>query len=113
MNGSAVYGERVVIVDVNSGSVSVKTGHISSTDTSHVQADNQKKTVVWGDRRFQRSTAKEDAFERSFRVDDIHLLKQQEAEALRDANTAHEWFGTIYHDPLVAKIHQALKRLKW
>jgi hypothetical protein len=112
MNGSAVYGERVVVVEVKSGHVSVNTGRISSTDTSHVQADNQKKTVVWGDRRFRPAAdTPEDAHEKSFLVDDIHLLKEQEAIALRDPTNTQRWFGDVYHDWLVIKIHRALKRL--
>jgi hypothetical protein len=45
-------------------------------------------------------------------VDDIHLLKEQEAYSLDDPVTANDWFGTIYQDRLVAKINRALKRLK-
>jgi hypothetical protein len=82
MNGTAVFGERVVIVEVQSGHVSLKTGRIASTASSHVYADNQVDTVVSGDRPFQPVTESPDeACERSFRVNDIHLLKQQEATA--------------------------------
>jgi hypothetical protein len=113
MNGSAVYGERVVIVEVQSGRVNLKTGLISSTDSSHAPADNRKKTVVWGDRQFRPVTDMlEDAYERWFHVDDIHLLKEQEARSLQDHRTVQDWFGTIYQDRLVTKIRQALKRLK-
>jgi hypothetical protein len=112
MNGSAVYGERVVVVQVHSGHVSVKKGRISSTDYSHVQADNQNKTVVWGDRRFRPAAeSPEDAHERSFLVDDIHLLKEQEAQALLDPANVQNRFGAVYHDHLVTKIHQAIRRL--
>ena len=112
MNGSAVYGERVVVVEVDSGHVSVNTGRISSTDFSHVQADNLNKTVVWGDRRFRPAAeSPEDAHERSFLVNDIHLLKEQEALALLDAANVQSWFGPVYHDHLVTKIHRALRRL--
>jgi len=113
MNGTAVYGERVVIVEVQSGRVNLKTGHISSTDSSHVQADNRNKTVVWGDRQFYPLTdSTDDAYERSFPVDDIHLLKEQEARSLQDPDIAQNWFGTVYQDRLVTKIHRALKRLE-
>jgi hypothetical protein len=113
MNGTAVYGERVVIVEVESGRVRVKTGRISSTDSSHIHADNRNKTVVWGDRQFHPATdAPEDAYERAFQVNDIHLLKQQEAQSLQDPDTTQHWFGAIYQDRLVTKIHRALKRLK-
>jgi hypothetical protein len=113
MNGSAVYGERVVIVEVHSGRVHVKTGRISSTDFSHIQADNQKKTVVWGDRRFRPAAdSPENAYERAFQVDDIHLLKEQEAQSLQDPANVHNWFGAVYQDRLVTKIHRALKRLE-
>jgi hypothetical protein len=113
MNGSAVYGERVVVVQVHSGHVSVKTGRISSTDYSHVQADNLNKTVVWGDRRFRPAAeSPEDAHEKSFLVEDIHLLKEQEAQALQDPANAQSWFGAVYHDHLVTKIQRALKRLR-
>ena len=112
MNGTAICGERVVIVEVQSGRVNLRTGRISSTDSSHIQADNRKETVVWGDRRFYPAAKSADeAYERSFRVDDIHLLKEQEAQSLKDPNTAQTWFGDIYQDRLVTRIHRALKRL--
>jgi hypothetical protein len=60
------------------------------------------------DRQFLRP---DEGYERSFRVDDIHLLREQEAQALEDLSTTQDWFGTIYQDRLVAKIHRALKRL--
>ncbi len=112
MNGTPVYGERVVIVEVHNGSVSLKTGRISSTDSSHVQADNQNRTVVWGDRRFQPLADESDAHERVFHVNDIHLLKEQEAQSLQDPNSVQNWFGSIYQDPVVTRIQRALKRLK-
>jgi len=113
MNGSAIYGERVVIVEVQSGRVNLKTGRISSTESSHVHADNRNQTVVWGDRRFHPVTdLPEDAYERAFQVNDIHLLKEQEAQLLQDPNTVENWFGAIYQDHLVTKIRHALKRLK-
>jgi len=112
MNGSAVYGERVVIVEVRNGNVSLKTGRISSTASSHAQADNRSKTVVWSDRQFHPVTdSSDEAYEKSFAVDDIHLLKEQEAQSLQDSVTARNWFGSIYQDRLVIKIHHALKRL--
>jgi hypothetical protein len=113
MNGSVTCGERVVIVEVQSGRVHLKTGRISSTDSSHVQADNRNTTVVWGDQQFQPVLeSPDDAYERSFEVNDIHLLKEQEADSLRDPDTAQDWFGTIYQDRLVTKINRALKRLR-
>jgi hypothetical protein len=113
MNGTAVYGERVVIVEVNQGCVSLKTGRVSSTDASHVHADNRNETVVFGDRQFYPVTdSSDDAYERSFRVDDIHLLKEREAQSLQDPIMAQTWFGTIYQDWVVNRIHRALKRVK-
>ncbi len=113
MNGSAVYGERVVIVEVHSGNVNLKTGRISSTPSSHVSADNRDKTVVWDDRLLHPVTdGEDDAHEKLFHVDDIHLLKEQEARSLQDPTTAQNWFGSIYQDWLVTKIRRALKRLK-
>ena len=113
MNGSAIYGERVVVVEVQSGKVHLKTGRISSTGTSHVHADNRNKTVVWGDRQFYRATdTLEEAYERSFQVNDIHLLKQREVRSLQDLDMAQDWFGSIYQDRLVTRIYRALKRLK-
>ncbi len=113
MNGSAIYGERVVIVEVLSGRVHLKTGRISSTDSSHVLADNRTETVVWGDRQFRAATySPDDAYERSFQVSDIHLLKEQEAQSLQDPDTAQNWFGNIYQDRLVTKITRALKRVE-
>jgi hypothetical protein len=112
MNGTAVFGEPVVVVEVNWGRVSLKKGRIASPDSSHVFADNLVDTVVSGDRPFYPTAqSRAEACERSFRVDDIHLLKEQEARALRDVNAVQAWFGSIYQDPLVLKIHRALKRL--
>jgi hypothetical protein len=112
MNGTAVIGEPVVVVEMNHGRVSVKKGRIASPDSSHIFADNQVDTVVSGDRPFYPfAESPEEARERSFRVDDIHLLKEQEARSLRDVSAVQEWFGSIYQDPLVMKIHRALKRL--
>jgi hypothetical protein len=112
MKGSVTYGERVVIVEVERGCVHLKTGHISSTDSSHVDADNRNTTVVWGDQQFQPvMESPDEAHERSYKVDDIHLLKAQEAYSLGDPVTAKDWFGTIYQDRLVTKINRALKRL--
>lgn len=113
MNGTAEFGERVVIVEVHNGRVSLKKGHISSTDSSHVYADNRVDTVVSGERPFHPATdSPDEADERSFRVNDIHLLKEREAHSLQDSNAVEAWFGTIYQDPLVTRIHRALKRLK-
>ncbi len=113
MNGTAVYGERVVIVEVHSGRVNLKTGRIASTNSSHVWADNRNETVVWGDRQFYPGAeCPDEAHEKSFRVDDIHLLKEQEARSLQDPETAQSWFGTIYQDRCVTRIHRALKRLQ-
>jgi hypothetical protein len=113
MNGTAVFGERVVIVEVHSGRVSLKKGRISSTDSSHVYADNRIDTVVSGERPFRPDAdSPDEARERSFRVNDIHLLKEREAHSLQDPNAVEAWFGTIYQDPLVTKIHRALKRLQ-
>jgi hypothetical protein len=112
MKGSVTCGERVVIVEVQRGCVHLKTGRISSTDSSHVATDNRNTTVVRGDRRFQPVVENPDeAYERSFNVNDIHLLKEQEALSLGDPVTAQDWFGTIYQDRLVTKIYRALKRL--
>ena len=113
MNGSAKYGERVVIVEIQSGRVNLKKGCISSTDSSHVQADNRNTTVVWGDRQFHPVIeSPEDAHERAFKVSDIHLLKEQEAQSLGALDAAQDWFGAIYQDRLVTKIHRALRRFK-
>ena len=114
MNGNATYNERVVVVEVASGQVKLKTGRISSTDSSHLQADNRKRTVVWGDRRFYAvRDSPEEAHERVFHVGDIHLLKEDEARTLLDPANAQTWFGAIYQDPIVVRIHRALKRHKW
>jgi hypothetical protein len=112
MNGTAVYGERVVVVEVNQGHVNLKTGRISSTGTSHVDADNRHNTVVFGDRQFYPTTdSPDEAYERSFRVDDIHLLKEEEVQSLQDPITAQTWFGIIYQDWVINRIHRALKRV--
>ena len=103
MNGTAICGERVVIIEVQSGHVNLKSGRISD-----VRTDNRNETVVLDDPRCARP---DEAYERSFRADDIHLLKEQEAQSLQDPNTAHTWFGTVYQDGVVNRIHRALKRL--
>jgi hypothetical protein len=112
MNGTAVYGETVVVIEVGGGDVRLKTGRIESNGSSHVLADNCKRTVVRSDREFQPADPLEDARVREYEVDNIHLLKVQEAEALRDPASADDWFGSIYQDWLVNKIQRALKRLK-
>jgi hypothetical protein len=103
MNGTAVCGERVLVVQVGSGRVSLTRGRISD-----VRAEGRTETVVLDGREFFRP---DEGYERSFRVDDIHLLREQEAQALEDPSMTQEWFGTIYQDRLVEKIHRALKRL--
>jgi hypothetical protein len=113
MNGTAVFGERVVIVEVHSGHVSLKKGRISSTESSHVYADNRVDTVVSGERPVRPVTdSPNEACETPFRVNDIHLLKEREAHSLQDPNAVEAWFGAIYQDPLVTKIRRALKRLQ-
>lgn len=111
MNGTAEYGERVVVVEVHNGRVNLTTGRISSTEASHVEADNRQRTVVRGDRRLWPATdAAEDPHERAYKVADIHLLKEREARSLGTPATVQDWFGYIYQDHLVAKIERALKR---
>ena len=113
MNGSVTYGERVVIVEVHGGRVRLKTGHISSTDSSHVQADNRNTAVIRGDQRSRPiMESPDDAHEKSYKVNDIHLLNEQEARSLGVLTAAQDWFGLIYQDHLVTKIHRALKRLR-
>lgn len=102
-----------MIVEVHSGRVNLKSGRISSTKASHVQADNRSETVVLGDRQFYPiAESPAEAYEKSFQVNDIHLLKEQEAQSLQDPNTVQSWFGSIYQDRLVSRIHRALKRLQ-
>jgi hypothetical protein len=113
MNGTATYGERVVIVEVECGHVNLKTGRISSTGSSHVHADNQNETVVLGDRQFHPVVdSPDEAYEKAFRVQDIHLLKETEAQLLHDPQAAQTWFGAIYQDWVVNRIHRAIKRLQ-
>lgn len=111
MNGTAVYGERVVIVQVYSGRVNLMTGRVSSADSSHIQLDNRNETGLLRDQE-PAADGPEEVYERSFRMDDIHVLKEQEAHSLQDRNTAATWFGAIYQDRVVKSIHRALKRLK-
>jgi hypothetical protein len=113
MNGSAKPGERVVIVEVQSGRVNLKTGCISSADSNALPSENRNTTVVRADQLFRPVVESlEEAHEREFNVNDIHLLKEQEARSLGVLNTAQDWFGAIYQDFLVTKIQRALKRLK-
>ena len=81
-------------------------------DASHVEADNLNRTVVRGDRRFHPPTEiPDDSHERTYKVDDIHLLKEREAKSLGTLETVQDWFGPIYQDSVVSKIQRALKRL--
>lgn len=106
MNGTAVCGEPVVVIEVEAGDVRLKTGRIVSDGSSDPVADNRNRTVVHGDRDFRAAAERE----KEFRVDDIHLLKAPEAEALRDPAKTHDWFGSVYQDWVVSKIQRALKR---
>ncbi len=113
MNGAAICGERVVIIEVRRGRVNLRTGRIASAESTPAYTDDRNETVVLGDRRFNPVTDNRDeAYQRSFRVNDIHLLKEQEAQSLRDPEAADHWFGTIYQDRLVNRIHRALKRFQ-
>jgi hypothetical protein len=116
MNGTAVFGEPVVVIKVDNGDVRLKTGRIVSDGSSHVMVDNRYLTVVRDNGNNGRTHPTVgllgNAHEKEFRVDDIHLLKAPEAEALRDPAIAHEWFGCIYQDWVVSKIQRRLKRLK-
>jgi hypothetical protein len=112
MNGTAICGERVVVIEVRRGRVNLRTGRIASKNSIPAHADDPNETVVLGDRRFHPTTdGSEEAYQRLFRVDDIHLLKEQEAQSLQDPEAAETWFGTIYQDRLISRIHRALKRL--
>lgn len=112
MNGIAEYGERVVVVEVHDGRVNLTTGRISSTEASHLEADNRLRTVVRTDRKIYPNTdVSDDRHERAYKVNDIHLLKEREARSLGASETVQDWFGYIYQDQLVAKIQRALKRL--
>lgn len=112
MNGIAEYGERVVVVEVQNGRVNLTTGRISSTEASHLEADNRHRTVVRSDRRVHTDTdISEDKHERAYKVDDIHLLKEGEARSMGTLEKVQDWFGSIYQDRLVDKIQRALKRL--
>lgn len=111
MNGSATCGERVVIVQVHSGRVKLKTGRISTPDP--VRSDNGAKTVVRGDQRFRPvDDTPEEAYEKTFEANDIHLLKEQEARSLGTLEAVQNWFGMIYQDRVLGRIQRALKRLK-
>jgi hypothetical protein len=119
MIGTATYGERVVIIEVNSGRVNLQTGCIASTEFSHVHADNRSRTIVRADRKSGPARkcpavlleSAEDDGERGFPVDSIHLLREKEARALGTLNATQAWFGAIYEEPQVTAIHRALKRL--
>lgn len=110
MNGSATCGERVVIVQVHSGRVKLKTGRISTPDPD--RSGNGAKTVVRGDQRFRPvDDTPEEAYEKTFEANDIHLLKEQEARSLGTLEAVQNWFGMIYQDRVLGRIQRALKRL--
>ena len=113
MNGTAVAGERVVIVEVRRGNVSLRGGRIASAPSPLAPAENPNEAIVRGDHQFHPlGDTPEEAYEKSFQVSDIHLLKEQEARSLLDPEHVRNWFGSIYQDWVVARIHRALKRLR-
>jgi hypothetical protein len=113
MNGTAVFGETVVVIQVDQGDVRLKTGRIVSDGSSVALADNRHRTVVSGGRGFGPAAEADEVPDgKEFRVDDIHLLKAEEAASLRDPARAQDWFGSVYQDWVVSKIQRALKRLK-
>jgi hypothetical protein len=95
MNGTATYGDRVVIVEVQSGRVQLTTGCIFSSPQDPPDPDNPYKMVVRGDRRL-RTTAEspEEAYAREFELHDIHLLRGGGGAA--GPALAQDWFGSIY-----------------
>jgi len=112
MKENAIQGEPVVIVEVRGGKVNLKTGRIAGPASLQEPENHPRRTVVRGDRQFYPVTESlEEAHEKAFAVDDIHLLKEQEVRSLQDPGTCQDWFGSIYQDRLVAKIHHVLKRL--
>ena len=108
MNGTATCGERVVIVQVDSGHVNLTSGRISD-----VRADDSGTVTLSDGRTGRRSADQEETRELSYKADDIHLLKEQEARLLQDPTMAQIWFGAVYQDPVINRIQRALKRLKW
>jgi len=112
MNGTALPNERVVIVEIQDGNVRLKTGHIACPVAELSAVGGARETVVRADSQFRPVIESVDeAFEKAFPVDDIHLLKETEVLLLQDLTQVREWFGCIYEDWVVAKIHRALKRL--
>jgi hypothetical protein len=103
MKGNAIAGERVVLVQVDSGRVNLKRGRVCD-----VRADDPG-TVQLDGRQFDQPA---ESYDQSFRADDIHLLREQEAKSLQEENAAFSWFGPVYQDRVVKKIQLALKRFK-
>ncbi len=113
MNGTAACGESVVIVEVQSGRVNLKPGRISGTDSGPASGDKRATVVVWEEREIQPAIGDpQEGHEKRFQIDDVHLLTLRDVRTLWDLGAAQEWFGSIYQDQSVAKIHRALKRLK-
>ena len=108
----ALCGERVVIVEVLDGEVNLRTGRIARAAMDLDQPDHRCGTVVHQDRKSYPTTdISEEAFDKAFAADDIHLLAEKEARALQDSANTESWFGAIYQDWVVEKIHHALNRL--
>ena len=82
-------------VEVDSGNVSL-TGRISSISS---EANTRNEAVVRASLPFHPAMdSADDGYEKCFSVDNIHLLKEQEAQLLQDAGNAQNWFGSIYID---------------
>lgn len=117
------YRDRVVFVVVKSGEITIHTGHICSQagrnpnfgnrhmGLSHSDdTDNIQQTVVWSDLAInEHADSADDAHERSFKINDDHLLSLAEAESLRDTPHCIAWFGQLYPSAVAAKISEALR----
>ncbi len=105
------YKDKVIVIIVKGGAVSVIGGHISSHPTSGEKiADNVTRTAVWGERRFDPcGESGDDAYEMDFKVNDPNLLKVPEAEILQDERLAIEWFRGAHPKATAIKIAKALR----
>jgi len=111
--GWAKYGDPVVVIDIKDEDVCIKTGFICSTTISHTEADNIRRTIVWGDELFNPDADNaDDAHEKGFDVFDYHLLKAEEAKVLSNPQAAIKWFEGIHTSYLSRSIASALSSAK-
>lgn len=107
--GWAKHGDRVVTVKVEpNGEVIIRAGHITSTPHSHVGIDNVTEVVIWDDIAWREADNADDAHEKTFVVQDAHLIKVEDVIRFQEESFAMRWFGGAYLPEVIRKIASAL-----